>query len=86
MASKLSERAIELLTMIDARTTWEGDERPGRVLTCYFVPKYGGREPSGSGDVAILKSLERKGYVKAQRLHFSYSITEDGIAVLAAAE
>lgn len=83
---KLSPRAVELLRLIDAATAWEGDVRPGTNLLRYWVPAVSRDDQGvwGSGDAAILRSLERKGLTRRERAGFySYSITEDGIAWLA---
>lgn len=37
---------------------------------------------SGSGDAAALKSLAIAGLIRAEKLHYSYSITEEGILYL----
>lgn len=74
---RLSHRAMMLLALINSRTEWEGDERPGGVLKCYWVPQKdeqyvenpltGKPESvwvSGSGDAASLKGLASKGLIK----------------------
>lgn len=90
---KLSDRAITLLTLVNDRTVWYGDERPGDRLQNWFVPSYtrvyseslpDGVFISGSGDAKIFKSLQNKGLIKKQgNIDYSYSITEDGILALA---
>lgn len=83
----LSERTIKLLRLVDSRTAWAGTERPGIVLTAYYVPM-----PldfvSGSGDAARLRALARYRLIKQtshmREIHsYAYKITEDGIAELA---
>ena len=89
---KLSDRALELLQLIDDYTLWEGDIRPGEAMIQYFVPspyemhcKTLSRliDVHGPGDANILKMLARRGLTKEEFSVYSYSITEDGIAVLA---
>lgn len=97
---KLSERALLLLEIIDASTTWEGDERPGRRLTRYFIPNVAGHWVerlktrvfvSTGGDAAALRGLETKSLIRATKpgeggsARYYFAITEDGIAALAAA-
>lgn len=75
-------RWLELLAKIDASTEWEGDERPGNALKSYWYPHYG--SVSGAGDAATLRAMERRGLIQRQRAsEYSYSITEEGILLLA---
>jgi len=80
----ISQRALELLKLVDAATQWEGDERPGLKLTRYYVPRYG-TGVSGAGDAAVFLGLERRGLIRniAKTSRYSFAITEDGIAELA---
>jgi hypothetical protein len=96
---KLSPRAITLLTLINDRTAWEGDERPGKVLTLFFYPQ---SEPmwsptlnacidvSSGGDASAFRGLERKGLIvrtmpkeTTGTARYAYAITEEGIQALA---
>lgn len=87
---KLSANQIRLLKLVDSRTVWEGNERPGSVLACYFVPSHGSSkfDTYGGGDANSFKALERKRFIKRQPKggDYAYSITEDGIAALARLE
>ena len=81
----LNERAFEILKIVNEATEWEGDVRPGSVLTRYYAPRY--RDGiSGAGDAAILRSLEKRGLICRPRTEISnpyvYAITEDGIFAL----
>lgn len=89
---KLSDRALELLQLIDDCTKWEGTDRPGGKVMQYFVPSRHPRhcetlnkviDVHGPGDANILKMLSRRRLTKGQLFEYSYSITEEGIAVLA---
>jgi len=65
---KLSKRAIELLRLIDSRTT------PDR----FFVPQRD--DPvSGAGDARCLLSLEAKGLIERKHPEqYWYAITDEG--------
>jgi hypothetical protein len=79
----LSANGYRLLQLINDRTEWEGDERPGAKLIHYYVPKFGDGA-SGPGDAATLRSLEKKRLIRPQLVtRYSYAITEEGIAALA---
>lgn len=80
---KLSRRGRELLALVNERSTWEGDERPGRVLTSYFIPRPIASDPSGPGDAAAFRGLVARGYIKRRgAAPYAYVITEDGILAL----
>jgi hypothetical protein len=99
LRGKISPRGHKLLTLIGDATTWEGDERPGRVLASYFVPSakpmYSPTlgefiDVSTGGDASALRSLERAGLIVRMKPNASggteryyYRISEDGIAALA---
>jgi hypothetical protein len=85
----LSDRAELMLAIVRESTELATD---GEALR-FFVPShnttmrlYGralpfpGFRPSGAGDVAILKSLERRELIRSERLEYSYSATREGIA------
>lgn len=80
----LSHNAYRLLQLVDVATRWEGDERPGRVLECFYVPHLGDGA-MGPGDASTFRSLERKGLLKShsRTSAYAYEITEDGIMALA---
>jgi len=96
MAKQLSQRAYEILTVIDDHTKWEGDTRPGSSLSRYWYPPLDtcnnwsetlGRNVyiSGSGDCAILRSFARKGLTKSipnMIREYACHITEDGMIAL----
>lgn len=83
MTKHISERAMEILRIINEATEWEGDVRPGEVLIKYYVPKY--RDGiSDAGDACILRSLEKRGLIRRPRRtsidnRYVYEITEEGI-------
>lgn len=97
MAS-ISNKSLELLTLVGDHTEWEGDERPGRTLTRYFIPTNHDKQEwsktlgsyvivSGGGDASAFLSLERKGLIRKERTAtYAFSITEDGLSVLAEAK
>ena len=90
---KLTDNQYELLTLIDERTTWDGDERPGTNLHSYFIPK---RTCNWSStlkrDVLIspqtvaagLKALEKRGFIQRITVADRYgaAITEGGMVAL----
>ncbi len=72
---KLSPRAVELLTLIDAGTEWL-DGHLGTQLANFYVPR---------GDARVLRSLCEKGLIRNHsKTHppSAYSITETGIFTL----
>jgi hypothetical protein len=75
----ISQRALELLKLVDAATQWEGDERPGPKLARFYVPRVGDGV-YGPEDAASFRALERRGLIKPMPKtgRYSYAITEDG--------
>ena len=81
----------ELLTLIREHTEFEGQDA-SNPISRYWVPPHRGSQYSealnsdvnvtGSGVASSLKGMERKGWIKAQRFNYSYSITEEGIVAL----
>lgn len=91
LKSKLSPRAYELLTLISDRTQKEGNEiksffYPGATLSWHFSKTLNrSLLIYGSGDAAVLRSLERKGLIEAYKpdvYKYSYSITSKGSDIL----
>jgi hypothetical protein len=80
---KLSSNAYRLLKLVDDSTRWAGDERPGTVLECFYVPQLEDGA-TGAGDASTFRSLERKGLIKSMPHvgDYAYMITEDGLVTL----
>lgn len=94
---QLSPRARILLTLVNDRTEWQGDKRPGKELKCYFVPHRDEMysqtlkqriNVSSGGDASSLRALEHKGLIRRIKPlatgteRYYYAITEDGILAL----
>jgi len=86
----LSDRAELMLGLVRESTKFEGGE-----LACFFLPRadptlslYGrslpfpGFRPRGAGDVAVLRSLARRGLIREMRCstEFSCAVTPEGVA------
>jgi len=85
----LSDRAELMLGLIRENTNIGKDGAVER----FFIPgnepvtriygraiPYPGFRPSGARDAAILKALERRGFIRPERFDYSYSATPEGIA------
>lgn len=72
---KLSDRARELLLIIDRKTD---RDFLNKTIDRYYCPMtYGG--VSGAGDANCLRGLERKGLIERMPVgDYSYAITEEG--------
>jgi len=72
---KLSDRAKELLLLVDKATDRDWDTG---AIKRYFIPLVRDNV-SGPGDARCLKSLEDKGLIEPMKLvAYSYAITEAG--------
>ena len=88
MSVKLSDRQRLLLLLIDDVSQWEGDERPGKVNTRFWIPhaeqwaEVLKTQVSVCGtDFSCLGALHRRGLIAPVKttLPHAYLITEDGI-------
>lgn len=90
---KLSDRALELLQLVDDYTVWKGDTRPGDEMTQFFEPSANEMwcptlnktvQVSGPWPPASFSSLALNRLIRPEPGRaYSASITEKGLLVLA---